>query len=101
MPKVCSEEEEEEEPAFLSTSETPIGFLCQMQNRGTSHTELWVLLSLRQGTTCGIPTGGILQSRKCSKQKQKRCRHIMSGKLIGSKARSHARTKETLKRGVV
>jgi hypothetical protein len=72
------------------------------RDKGTSHTELWVLLSFRQGYHVQELPVGILQSRKCCKNKNKRhCRRNMSGKLIGSKTRSHARTKETLKWGGV
>jgi hypothetical protein len=41
------------------------------RDKGTSHTELWVLLSFRQGYHVQELPVGILQSRKCCKNKNK------------------------------
>lgn len=101
--KVCNEEEEEENQLSFPHQKRLFWLsVPDARNKGTSHTELWVLLSLRQGHHVQKLPDGRFCSRENVENKSKRhCRRDTSGKLIGSKARSHARTKETLKRGGV
>ena len=64
--KVCNEEEEEENQLSFPHQKRLFWLsVPDARNKGTSHTELWVLLELRQGHHVQKLPDGVLQSRKC------------------------------------
>ena len=78
------------------------GFLCQMQEtRALPILSSGYCWNFVRGAMCRNSRMGFCSRENVEKQKQRHCRRNMSGKLIGSKTRLHARTKETLKRGGV
>ena len=70
--KVCNEEEEEENQLSFPHQKRHFWLFCaRCKNKGTSHTELWVLLSIRQGHHVQKLPGGIPAVEKMLKTKAK------------------------------
>lgn len=102
--KVCNEEEEEENQLSFPHQKR----LFWLSVPDAKETRALPILS--SGSCCPFVRGTMCRNsrtedsarRETVENKSKRhCRRDTSGKLIGSKSRSHARTKETLKRGGV
>lgn len=102
-PKKCVMKKKKKRTSFpFHIRNACFGFLCQMQETRAlpilSSGSCWNFV---RGTMCRDSRMGFCSRENVENQKQRHCRRNMSGKLIGSKTRLHARTKETLKRGGV